>query len=114
MMLLCLLGLLQDPATLVERLGDDAIDVREAAEERLAGLGTQALAALEDAVRDPDVDRRTRVADLIERIRRIEREGPIDAVNRTAALAGIRGQIDGAEFGFTLKRHKGGVRLETK
>ena len=57
---------LQDPAELIRRLGDDAVDVRLAAEEALRSGGKGAVAELRKAaVEHPDPEVRARAAALV-------------------------------------------------
>jgi hypothetical protein len=56
---------LQDPAALVDRLGDDAIDAREKAAAELRRLGEGAVGALEDGLRHADAEVRARSLELL-------------------------------------------------
>ncbi|MBI2932198.1 MAG: hypothetical protein HYY16_11150 [Planctomycetes bacterium] len=65
-----LLACLQDPAIdrLVMELGDEAVEVREGAQERLVEVGEAALAALRKAATADDPEVRARAAEAIVRI----------------------------------------------
>jgi len=99
-MWLALVIALQDPAALVERLGDDSIDARDEAVSALRRMGDRAVPALEDGLRHADAEVRAQSLDLL--LSRLEGLAPA-VIARHAALreaklardlAGILARLD--------------------
>src|SRR5262252_61752 len=59
---------LQDPAELIEKLGSDRIEVREAATRRLIELGDAAAPALKALAGDPDAEKAARARRLLDHL----------------------------------------------
>lgn len=76
MLALLLAVLAQDPQELVDRLRSDQVDVREAAEKALRGLGAKAVPALEKALKDPDPEVAGRAKSLLRTIGIAEQLSP--------------------------------------